>query len=352
VQVASTDAIPRMWAVLAEGGDAEAALGAAVEAAVAGGADPASAPRATAATGAVLGLLPRSLAASPPGPAIGGLPSPRPPVTSAQYGQEHSRAASLASVLAVAFSLVAAMGGVYSLSGPGPRASTVDDQVLAGAPAPSAAAASADTPAPAPTSAAPADPRSAFEDPALRAFAEPYLAAPGVSCRRAEPPVDVAESVVCDLGNGRTGLFNRMLGVDEMRAVRRDFLEGRSAEPGTVRSLRWRYAEDRARVPTGIPADQSDTGEGVRVRFVDPQGYRGSTSTRSPRPAPPTSLWSGPPATTRPTWTRCGTTGRTRSPNDATAPSSWSCSPSRSAAASRGRAAFSGGRSSPRGSPG
>lgn len=119
---------------------------------------------------------------------------------------------------------------------------------------------------------APTDPRSVFRDPSLRALAESFLARPGVSCEQREPGVNVTESVACDFGRGRIGLFNRMLNADVIRDLRRGFVAGRLAEPGSVRSLRWRYVEGRPGTRTGIPEGQDDPGEGVRVRFVDPEG--------------------------------------------------------------------------------
>jgi hypothetical protein len=180
--------------------------------------------------------------------------------TSAVPARVGSRLAFAALALLVGLTIGATVAGSLSLS---ERSSPIGSP-----PSPTAAP----TDESAPPTAAPADPRSVFRDPALRALAESFLARPGVSCEQREPGVNVTESVACDLGRGRIGLFNRMLTADVMRDLRRGFVEGRLAEQGSVRSLRWRYVDGRPGTRTGVPAGQDDPVEGVRVRFVDPEG--------------------------------------------------------------------------------
>jgi hypothetical protein len=111
-----------------------------------------------------------------------------------------------------------------------------------------------------------------FQDPTLRTLAEPFLAGPSVSCTQRDPGADVTESVACDLGGGRTAVFNRMVSPDVMRHQRSGIVAGRGAQPGTVLSVRWRYVAGRPETRAAIPAGQKVRGEGVRVRFVDRAG--------------------------------------------------------------------------------
>jgi hypothetical protein len=60
--------------------------------------------------------------------------------------------------------------------------------------------------------------------------------------------------------------------VEVMRDQRRGVVAGEGAQPGTVVSVRWRYAAGRADTHAGIPPGGTDRGEGVRVRFVDRDG--------------------------------------------------------------------------------
>jgi hypothetical protein len=172
-----------------------------------------------------------------------------------------SRLAFVAAALLVTVTVVVAVLGTISLSG---RSGTTGS--------PPAAPAPTEVAAPPTATQAPTDPRSVFRDPALRALAESFLAGPGVSCAQREPGTDAVESVACDLGQGRTGLFTRMRSAEAMREVRQDLLTGRTAEPGTVLSVRWRYADGRSGTRAGIPPSQGDRGEGVRARFVDLEG--------------------------------------------------------------------------------
>jgi hypothetical protein len=167
-----------------------------------------------------------------------------------------ARLATAAAALLVTATLVITVAAALSLSGR-----------PASAPSPTAPDATAAAPTP-----APADPRTVFRDPALRALAEPFLVDPAARCEQTEPIINVAESVMCELGRGRLGLFTKVLTADAMRGLRDGFLAGQLAEPGTVRSLRWRYVEGRPGARTGIPPDENDPGEGVRVRYVDNEG--------------------------------------------------------------------------------
>jgi hypothetical protein len=186
----------------------------------------------------------------------------------------------LLAALLVAGTIVASVVGTLSLtegsgatgSPPGPVAAPPE---LATPPATPATAPTEAAPIPAPTAEAPAppaDPRSVFQDPALRTLAEPFLTAPAASCERRDPGADVTESVACDLGGGRSAVFSRMVTADAMRDQRRAIVAGQDARAGTVVSVRWRYVGDRSETRAGIPPSEEDRGEGVRVRFVDREG--------------------------------------------------------------------------------
>lgn len=176
-----------------------------------------------------------------------------------------SRPVFAAAAILVTITIAATVAGSLSLSGPPPSASVVPTEAAAPTTGPTTDATTAPV-------TATADPRGVFRDPALRALAEPFLAGPGVRCEQGEPAADVAERVTCDLGGGRTGVFARMLTPDVMREQRRGIVAGQRAGPGTVLSVRWRYAEGRPGTHTGIPAGLDDRGEGVRVRFIDREG--------------------------------------------------------------------------------
>ncbi|GAA0937057.1 hypothetical protein [Pseudonocardia zijingensis] len=126
-------------------------------------------------------------------------------------------------------------------------------------------------PTAAPTGERPAPP-DVFQDPELRTLAAPFLTGPGASCERRAPEPDVAESVACDLGDGRTAVFTRTVTPEAMRERRQDVLAGRDARAGTVVSVRWRYAGQGQATRAGIPPRENARGEGVRVRFVDREG--------------------------------------------------------------------------------
>jgi hypothetical protein len=179
--------------------------------------------------------------------------------------------------LLVAGTILASVVGTLSLlgalgtGGPAPAAASPS---LASPPPPPSTTPQDAPPTPAPTAAAPpppADPRDVFQDPQLRALAEPFLTGPAVSCERRTPDADVTESVACDLGE-HTAVFSRMRTPDAMRALRREIVAGQDARPGTVVSVRWRYVPGRPGTRDGIAAGQTTRGEGVRVRFVDRQG--------------------------------------------------------------------------------
>jgi hypothetical protein len=166
--------------------------------------------------------------------------------------------------LLVAGTIVATVAGTLSLT----RRSAATDP-----PTPAPAAPTELAAPPAPTSPpTPADPPGAFRDPALRALAESFLAGPAVSCAQRPPATDEAESVACDLGEGRAAVFTRMVTPDVMREQRRGVVAGQNAEPGTVVSARWRYVAGRPGTRAAVPDGQNDRGEGVRVRFVDREG--------------------------------------------------------------------------------
>jgi hypothetical protein len=170
--------------------------------------------------------------------------------------------------LLVAGTIVATVAGTLSLT----RRSAATGPPTPAPATPTELAAPPAVPTTAAPPAAPTDPRSAFRDPALRALAESFLAGPAVSCAQRPPATDEAESVACDLGEGRTAVFTRMVTPDVMREQRRGVVEGQEAEPGTVVSVRWRYVAGRPGTRAGVPDGQNDPGEGVRVRFVDREG--------------------------------------------------------------------------------
>jgi hypothetical protein len=187
----------------------------------------------------------------------------------------------LLAALLVTGTIVASVAGTLSLlRGPGtagrPPAVVAAPPEIPTPPAEAPTTAPAEAaPTPAPTASAPAppaDPSGVFQDQALRTLAEPFLAGPAVSCAQRTPGADVTESVACDLGGGRTAIFNRMASPDVMRSQRRGIVAGQEARPGTVLSVRWRYAAGRPQTHAGIPPGQPDRGEGVRVRFVDRAG--------------------------------------------------------------------------------
>jgi hypothetical protein len=183
--------------------------------------------------------------------------------------------------LLVAGTIIASVAGTLSLSrgsgtGGSPLAPVAAPPEMA---TPPAAASTTEPTEAAPTAAPtaaqpapPADPRSVFQDPELRALAEPFLAGPAVSCAPRDPDADVAERVACDLGGGRAAVFSRLLTPDVMRDQRRGIVAGQGAQPGTVLSVRWRYPAGGPETRAGIPPGQRDRGEGVRVRFVDREG--------------------------------------------------------------------------------
>lgn len=182
--------------------------------------------------------------------------------------------------LLVAGTIIASVVGTFSLMrDPGPAGSpsapaAAPPDIATPPPTPATAPPEA-APTPAPTAAAPAppaDPRVVFQDSALRTLAEPFLARPAVSCEPRSPAPDETESVACDLGGGRTAVFSRMTTPDAMRDRRQDIVTGRRAQTGTVVSVRWRYVAGGTDTRAGIPAGQTDRGEGVRARYVDREG--------------------------------------------------------------------------------
>jgi hypothetical protein len=180
--------------------------------------------------------------------------------------------------LLVAGTILASVVGALSLLGAlgagGPAPAAAPPSLALPPPPPSETPPNA-PPTPAPTAEAPpppADPRGVFQDPALRALAEPFLAGPAVSCEQRAPDADVTERVACDLGGDRTAVFSRIRTVEVMRDQRRGIVAGEGAQPGTVVSVRWRYAAGGADTHAGIPAGRTDRGEGVRVRFVGRDG--------------------------------------------------------------------------------
>lgn len=121
---------------------------------------------------------------------------------------------------------------------------------------------------------APDDPRQAFADPALLAFAEPYLVHPGTVCASTgQPHVDVRDAVSCDLGRGWTATFSSMRTPRLVLEVRQSYLRAEvTPMPGTVRSVRWKPVPGRPGVKAGIPPDEQERGEGTRIRYRDRTG--------------------------------------------------------------------------------
>jgi hypothetical protein len=136
------------------------------------------------------------------------------------------------------------------------------------------AATTTGAPPPTTTVAAPqpaVDPRSVITDPALFAFAEPYLT-PDSVCITHQQQVNQRQSVSCLLDDGHIGLFTAMFTAEAMRGVRDVHLDGALATPGSTRSLRWKFVPGRPGVRTGIPTQRAEQGDGVRIRFLDQRG--------------------------------------------------------------------------------
>ncbi|WP_214408086.1 hypothetical protein [Pseudonocardia lacus] len=316
VRAAGSGAVERMREALARDAEPEDALAEAVGVA-APGADPAVASQARwacAQLGAALGLLPREWAGtdSPPaapGPTatdaadpetattevIPGAGSPPP----APSGTTEFDPAPLVTGRRSGFGLVAllvvlvlAAGGVLyaafapsAESRPALAVATPDPPTSPAPAAPGPPTATSTLAPPAqekdsgPLAGAPENPRDAFADPDLLALAGPYIGGPGAVCVGGEPMINQRETVTCDLGNGYIALFSRLLTVELLHDLRGTFLQGPYAVPGSVRSLRWKYRADPPGAKTGIPADNPERGEGVRVRFLE-QADDGSTIPR------------------------------------------------------------------------
>lgn len=182
----------------------------------------------------------------------------------------------LLAALLVAGTIVASVVGTLSLTagsatGGTPLGPVVAPPGLATPPAAPPTDPTGAEPTAAPTAERPAPP-AVFKDPDLRTLAEPFLTGPTTSCEQRDPAAGVAESVACDLGDGRTAVFSRMVTPDAMRDQRQAILAGQDARAGTVVSVRWRYVGDQPETRAGIPPPEKDRGEGVRVRFVDREG--------------------------------------------------------------------------------
>jgi hypothetical protein len=107
----------------------------------------------------------------------------------------------------------------------------------------------------------------------MRALAEPFLRTPGAVCEAGLTGVNIQESVGCsNLNGGHAALFTKFLNADLMRDIRRGNLQGVLHQPGTTRSLRWKFVDRAAGTRTGIPAGSSEPGEGTRVRFIEEAG--------------------------------------------------------------------------------
>jgi hypothetical protein len=222
--------------------------------------------------GRALGYLPRDQAdddraATSTGDRTGAVA----PVPAEPTGARRSRRGPLVAVLAVAALLAA---GVAYLVVPAPDAApeaiaSPATSAPGTGPGPTATA----DPTAAPTTEPPADPLAVFQDPGMRALAEPFLRAPGSVCEPGSTGVNVQESVGCyNLAGGHAVLFTKFLNRDLMRDIRRGNLQGLLHQPGTTVSLRWKFVDPVAGTRIGIPPGSSEPGEGVRVRFIAEKG--------------------------------------------------------------------------------
>ena len=324
IRAAGAGVVNRMQEVMDRGGDAAAALAAAVTA-VDPDADPGEpSPGRWASTllGAVLGLLPRGWASDagrpvvaqpgaddrPVDPAeetVGGPADPPAPARAASAAETVdidpelsaptgtptaeaglssagrrrwvvAEAAAVVVLVAAAVVLVSVTGSDRAAEAPAAMPLPVMP-VPSGTTAAESAAATSPPQEPGLFDGASANPRDAFTDPALLAMAEPYISRPGVTCAAdPTPQISMSEHVACDLGRGYLGFFQTMVTQDNVVAIRDGYIdaEGPQAVAGTVRSLRWKSVPGRPGVKTGIRAGSPDRGEGTRVRFLDHDGYK------------------------------------------------------------------------------
>jgi hypothetical protein len=221
---------------------------------------PSAARWACALLGVALGVLPARM---------GGVEGrPAAPDSAAEIGAPRRRPALVAVAVVAALVLGAVL---YWQVGAGPTG-VRERPTPAPAPPPSAV-----VEASGPFAGGPANPRDAFTDPRLLAMAEPYLGRPGVRCEREpEPQIGMSEQVSCDLGGNYLGYFQSMFTADRVRAIRSAYQRAEGGQPvaETVRSLRWRSVPGRPRAKAGIPGGSRDPGDGIRVRFLDPDGYK------------------------------------------------------------------------------
>ncbi|WP_125789559.1 hypothetical protein [Amycolatopsis sp. WAC 01375] len=258
---AGAGAAQRMRAVLEDGGTPAEAHRAATEAC---GGD-AGADWACGHLGAALGFLPRDTAADEPTTAL----------TTVLTGEEPKRGNRIA-VIAGAVVLVAAVAatGVTLALGRGdePEAAppvAPSSSVPTSAPLGSAPQGGSSS-APVPEEAA-----AVFKDPDLLAAAKPYLDHPDVRCEAAKSIVSVRETVNCELGSGIIASFRVLFFPKQLTALRTVLqTDNDGARPGSIRTLRWEYVPGRPGIRAGIPVGTPRTGDGTRIRFLEPEnGY-------------------------------------------------------------------------------
>ncbi|WP_410604295.1 hypothetical protein [Amycolatopsis sp. lyj-90] len=259
---AGAGAAERMRAVLEGGGSPAEALQAATAACGAG------AEWACGQLGAALGYLPRDTGADEPTTAS----------TTVLSGEKPKRGKRIAVIAGavVVVAAVAATGVTFALSGgdeplaaDGPPATQPSSSAPSAGPLGSAPQAE---PSPAPV---PEEAIAAFQDPELLAAAKPYLDRPDVRCKRAESIVSVRETVNCDLGSGIIASFRVLFFPKQLTSLRKVLqTDNDGARPGSIRTLRWEHVPGRPGIRAGIPVGTPRTGDGTRIRFLEPEnGY-------------------------------------------------------------------------------
>ncbi|QFU89836.1 hypothetical protein [Amycolatopsis sp. YIM 10] len=260
---AAAGAPDRMRAVLENAGSSDDARRAAVAACGGGGA----AEWACGQLGAALGYLPRDTsAANAPTTELTSVLNSGNPRRGRRIAVVAGAAVVVAALATTGVTLALGGGGENNADGPPVAPSTtapLSTAPLSTAPAP-----------PSESQAAPEvpDPSAAFTDPQLLAAAKPYLGNPGVRCETAEAGVGVQESVTCELGSGIIASFRKLLDPGQLDALREVLLtDNDGARPGSIRSLRWEYVPGQPGVRAGIPVGTPRTGDGTRIRFLEPE---------------------------------------------------------------------------------
>ncbi|WP_410580687.1 hypothetical protein [Amycolatopsis sp. lyj-108] len=260
---AGAGAAQRMRAVLEDGGTPAEAHRAAIEAC---GGD-AGAEWACGQLGAALGFLPRDTAADEPTTAL----------TTVLTGEKPKRAKGFAVIggAVAAAVLVVTVANLVLVGGDEPKRPadppTVPPSWSETTTLPMGSAPQRESsPAPVPEEAA-----AVFKDPDLLAAAKPYLDHPDVRCEAAKSIVSVRETVNCELGSGIIASFRVLFFPKQLTALRTVLqTDNDGARPGSIRTLRWEYVPGRPGIRAGIPVGTPRTGDGTRIRFLEPEnGY-------------------------------------------------------------------------------